>query len=170
MSETQSGTSLAGAAHDPDEVRVARVRALRGPNFWRLAPVVACDLTLGSLEEVASTAIPGFNQRLLALLPTLHEHPCSRPGEGGFVARLEEGTHLPHILEHVALELQTLAGCDVSFGRVVESGDPDTWWVIVAYEEEEVGLQSMRDAVRIIRACIADEVIDTDAVIEQLLS
>ncbi|HMI54951.1 MAG TPA: cyanophycin synthetase, partial [Gemmatimonadaceae bacterium] len=88
----------------------------------------------------------------------------------GFLERLREGTHLPHILEHVALELQSLAGSDVSFGRVVPSGDPDTWWVIVAYEEEEVGLQSMRDAVKIVRACMADREIDVNGIIEQLLS
>ena len=59
----------------------------------------------------------------------------------------DEGTHIPHILEHVALELQNLAGSDVGFGRVVPSGDAGVWWVIVAYEEEDVGLESMRDAV-----------------------
>ncbi|HXQ78487.1 MAG TPA: hypothetical protein VN797_09770, partial [Gemmatimonadaceae bacterium] len=155
---------------DADQLQVSRIRALRGPNYWRLAPVIACDVQLGSLEQVSSADIPGFYERLTAAIPSLAEHYCTRQEPGGFLERLREGTHLPHILEHVALELQSLAGCDVSFGRVVPSGDPDTWWVIVAYEEEEVGLQSMRDAVRIIRACIADEEIDTDATIEQLLS
>src|ERR671939_153538 len=144
MSEPSSQSAAGLAGFDPDELRISRLRALRGPNFWRLAPVIACDLTLGALEDVPSTDIPGFNERLIALLPTLREHPCSRGGEGGFIARLEEGTHLPHILEHVALELQSLAGSDVSFGRVVESGDEGVWWVIVAYEEEDVGVECMR--------------------------
>ena len=82
--------------------------------------------------------------------------------------RLREGTHLPHILEHVALELQTLAGTEVSFGRVVESGDPGVWWLIVAYEEEEVGLQAVREAVRLVRACIAGEPYDVQLVVEEL--
>ena len=169
MSEIQAAhpaTELGG--FDPEDLRVARLRALRGPNFWRLAPVIACDLTLGALEEVPTTRIPGFNQRLVELLPTLREHPCSRGGEGGFVARLEEGTHLPHVLEHVALELQNLAGSDVSFGRVVESGDPGVWWLIVAYEEEDVGLQAVRDAVKLAHACIAGEAFDITATLEEL--
>lgn len=155
---------------DADQLQVSRIRALRGPNYWRLAPVIACDVQLGTLEHTSSADIPGFYERLTDAIPSLAEHYCTRQEPGGFLERLREGTHLPHILEHVALELQSLSGCDVSFGRVVPSGDPDTWWVIVAYEEEEVGLQSMRDAVRIIRACISEEPIDALAIIDQLQS
>ncbi|HSU15954.1 cyanophycin synthetase [Longimicrobium sp.] len=168
MSELQSQSAAGLAGFDPDELRISRLRPLRGPNFWRLAPVIACDLTLGALEDVPSTDIPGFNERLMSFLPTLREHPCSRPGEGGFLARLEEGTHLPHVLEHVGLELQTLAGSDVSFGRVVESGDPGVWWLIVAYEEEDVGIQAVRDAVRLVRACISGEEFDVEGTVEEL--
>ncbi|HST61052.1 MAG TPA: cyanophycin synthetase, partial [Longimicrobium sp.] len=88
--------------------------------------------------------------------------------EGGFVERLMEGTHLPHIMEHVVLELQTLAGTDVAFGRVVASGDPGVRWLIVAYEEEEVGLQAMRETVRVVRACITGEPIDVPEIVEAL--
>jgi cyanophycin synthetase len=137
-----------------DALRVSRVRALRGPNYWRLAPVIACDVRLGPLERLLTCGLDGFTDRLLDALPTLHEHPCSRGEAGGFVQRLREGTRLPHVLEHVALELQALAGSDVSFGRVVPSGDEDAWWVIVEYEEEEVGIESVREAARLIRACI----------------
>ena len=155
---------------DADQLEVTRIRALRGPNYWRLAPVIACDVKLGSLEQISSADISGFYERLTQAIPTLAEHHCTRQEPGGFLERLKEGTHLPHILEHVALELQSLAGTDVSFGRVVPSGDPDTWWVIVAYEEEEVGLQAMRDAVKVVRACIADRPIDVNGISEQLLS
>jgi cyanophycin synthetase len=155
---------------DADQLQVSRIRALRGPNYWRLAPVIACDVQLGSLEQVSSVDIPGFYDRLTESIPSLAEHYCTRQEPGGFLERLREGTHLPHILEHVALELQSLAGCDVSFGRVVPSGDPDTWWVIIAYEEEEVGLQSMRDAVKIVRACVASRAIDVRAITDQLVS
>jgi cyanophycin synthetase len=153
---------------DPDDLRITRLRALRGPNFWRLAPVIACDVTLGSLEHRTSADLPDFAERLLGYLPTLHEHPCSRARGGGFVEELEEGTHLPHVLEHVALELQTLAGSDVHFGRVVASGDPGVWWLIVAYEEEDVGLESVREAVRLVRACIAGEPFDTGGTLHRL--
>ena len=151
-----------------DDVRVSRIRALRGPNYWRLAPVIACDVTLGALADVSSADIPGFADRLVAALPTLHEHPCSRGQEGGFVARLREGTQIPHILEHVALELQTLAGSDVAFGRVVESGDPGVWWVITEYEEEEVGLAAMREAGNVVRACIGGVAPDVRQLVDAL--
>ena len=121
---------------DAKDLRVTRVRPLRGPNYWRLAPVIACDVRLGALEQRTTAELAGFSERLLGALPTLREHPCSRGAAGGFVERLREGTRLPHVLEHVSLELQTLAGSDVSFGRVVPSGDEGVWWVIVAYEEE----------------------------------
>ena len=162
------GATLSHTRIDPSELRVTRLRALRGPNYWRLAPVIACDVQCGALETVSSADVPGFTERLVAAIPTLREHPCSRRREGGFIARLQEGTHLPHILEHVALELQTLAGADVSFGRVVESGDPGTWWVIVAYDEEAVGLQAMRDAVTIVRAALAGEEIDAGRIVTEL--
>src|SRR3954468_13709348 len=155
---------------DADQLQVSRIRALRGPNYWRLAPVIACDVRLGSLEQVSSARTPGLSDRLTRPIPSLAEPHCTRKEPGGFLEGLREGTHLPHILEHVSLELQSLAGCEVSFGRVVPSGDPDTWWVIVEYEEEEVGLQSMRDAVKIVRACISDTEINADAILEQLCS
>jgi len=168
MSRTEIAAGAPAPAANPDELRITRLRAVRGPNFWRLAPVIACDVSLGALEGVPSTEIPGFNDRLLDLLPTLHEHPCAREGAGGFVEGLREGTHLPHVLEHVALELQALAGCDAGFGRVVESGDEGVWWLIVAYEEEDVGLQSVRDAVRVVRACITGEPLDAQRMVEDL--
>lgn len=156
---------------DARDLTVTRIRALRGPNYWRLAPVIACDVRLGSLEQVTTADIPDFADRLLRALPSLSEHPCTRGEPGGFVARLREGTHFPHVLEHVALELQTLAGSDVSFGRVVASGDEGVWWVIVAYEEEEVGVQAMHDAVALVVSCIAGDQaqpVDARAVVDAL--
>jgi cyanophycin synthetase len=141
---------------------------LRGPNYWRLAPVIACDVRLGDLEELTSIDIPGFCDRLVHSLPSLSDHPCSRGRSGGFVDRLNEGTHWPHILEHVSLELQTLAGSDVSFGRVVPSGDEGVWWVIVAYDEEEVGLESVREGIALMRACMTAEPYDVAAVTSRL--
>ena len=168
MSHSLLDSEAPTARLDPDEIKVTRLRALRGPNFWRLAPVIAFDLRLGSLDRVKSSEIPEFYERLTALVPTLADHPCTRGGPGGFLERLREGTHIPHVLEHVALELQTLAGSDVEFGRVVASGDEGVWWVIVAYEEEEVGVQSVRDAVELVRACITGAPYDIADVVDSL--
>jgi len=142
---------------DPAQLEAARLRALRGPNAWSLDRVIACDVHVGTLDAVTTADVPGFADRLRDALPSLVEHPCS-PGEpGGFLKRMAAGTGWPHVLEHVALELQSLAGSDVAFGRVVPTGDPGTVCVVVAYEEEEVGLEAMRSAVALVRACLAGE-------------
>lgn len=159
-----SSTSVVQAG----DFAVARIRALRGPNYWRLSPVIACDVRLGSLEDTSTAELDGFTDRLIQAIPSLAEHPCTRGHTGGFLERLREGTHLPHVLEHVALELQTLAGSDVSFGRVVASGDEGVWWVIIAYEEEEVGTQAMHDAAALIAACISGQLFDAPASIAAL--
>jgi cyanophycin synthetase len=153
---------------DPGDLRISRLRALRGPNFWRLSPVIACDLGLGSLEGVTTDEIEGLDERLIALLPSLSEHGCSEGRPGVFVDQLRRGTHLPHVLEHIAIELQTLVGPEIGFGRALRSGDRDVWWVIVAYEEEELGLSAMREAVRLLRACIAGEPYDIEGVVREL--
>jgi len=155
---------------DPDELEVTRIRALRGPNYWRLAPVIACDVRLGALESVTSTDVPGLIDKLIEAMPSLHTHKCSRNKPGGFVERMREGTHIPHMLEHLALELQSLIGNEVSYGRVVPSGDEGVWWLIIEYQEEQVGIRAMKDAVRIMRACIAGEEFDLDPIIDDLLS
>ncbi|HEU4697548.1 MAG TPA: hypothetical protein VFS40_00050, partial [Gemmatimonadales bacterium] len=143
-------------AADPALLDVRRLRALRGPNLWRLAPVIACEVVTGPLEALTSADVAGFAERLLAALPPVGEHPCSRGTPGGFRERLGEGTGWPHILEHVALELQAQAGSDVEFGRVVAADDPAVWNLVVEYAEEEVGLASVREALALVRACFGD--------------
>jgi cyanophycin synthetase len=165
---TQPSITTDSPSLDPAQLEITRLRALRGPNYWRLAPVIACDVRLGELEQVTTADVCGFTDRLLDLLPSLSEHPCSREKPGGLVERLLEGTSWPHVLEHVALELQTLAGTDVEFGRVVESGEPGLWWVIVEYEEEELGLASMREAVALVRACMTGAQIDAASMLQHL--
>jgi cyanophycin synthetase len=165
-----SATPIAPATRniDPTEMQATRLRALRGPNYWRLAPLVACDLRLGALEPLRTSDIPDFSSRLLALLPGLAAHRCSEAGAPTFGANLAHGTRLPHVLQHVALELQTLSGSDVGFGRAVPSGDEGVWWVLVAYEEEEVGLQSVRDALAIVQACLAGTPVDVEPMVTSL--
>ncbi len=156
--------------HDPADLEVTRIRALRGPNYWRLAPVIASDVRLGTLEKVTTANIDGFIDRLLTAIPTLETHRCTRGKPGGFIERMREGTHLPHVLEHLSLELQSLIGNDVSFGRVVPSGDEGVWWLIVEYQEEQVGLRAMKDAVSIVRSCLASQDFDIKQITDDLLS
>src|SRR5262245_25389911 len=94
-----------------------RTLALRGPNIWARFPVLEVWVDLKENKDKASSEIPGFNARLQTLLPSLIEHHCSEGERGGFYQRLERGTYLAHILEHVTLELQCLAGSSVRYGK-----------------------------------------------------
>ena len=98
-------------------IEFLRMTHLRGPNIWTYRPVMESLVDIGALEDFPSNTLPGFNQRLLTCLPGLMEHRCSVGERGGFVQRLEEGTWAGHVLEHVALELQTQAGMQTGFGK-----------------------------------------------------
>ena len=102
---------------DKKNIAILRVTHLRGPNIWTYRPVIEAWVDIGDLEDHPSNTIPGFYERLTALLPSLIEHHCSPGVRGGFLQRLREGTYAAHILEHTALELQNLAGMRTGFGK-----------------------------------------------------
>ena len=103
------------------DIKFIEIRYLRGPNMWTYRPVIEAVVDIGELEEFPSNLIPGFYERLTTLLPSLIEHRCSYGERGGFLRRLQEGTWPAHILEHVTLELQNLAGMPGGFGRARSS-------------------------------------------------
>src|SRR5262249_42237679 len=94
-----------------------KILTLRGPNIWSRRPVLEAWVDLQDLKGTSSESVPGFNDRLMAWLPTMIEHRCSVGERGGFFQRLRDGTYPAHILEHIAIELQTLAGTPVGFGK-----------------------------------------------------
>ena len=114
---------LAYADTKPDYIAVNRdikfieIRHLNGPNIWSVRPVLEAIVDIGELEDFPSDTIPGFYECLSSWLPSLIEHRCSYGERGGFLRRLKEGTWTGHILEHVTLELQNLAGMPGGFGR-----------------------------------------------------
>ncbi|CAN5923498.1 cyanophycin synthetase [soil metagenome] len=116
-------------------------RVYRGPSLYAHFPVMRLTVDLGALEQWPSAKIPGFNDGLLAAIPSLGAHKCSFDAEGGFVRRLQEdgGTWLGHVLEHVAIELQQLTGANTVFGKTRSAGAPGQYHVVFEYEEERVG-------------------------------
>ena len=139
------------------ELRIVETRVLRGPNFWAREPVIRMLVDLGELEAWPSDRIPGFTDRLLVLLPSLEEHACSLGRRGGFVTRLREGTWMGHIAEHVALELQTLAGTEARHGKTRSAGQHGQYNVIYQYGEERVGLEAGRMAVALVNHLVAPD-------------
>jgi cyanophycin synthetase len=140
-----------------------KVLALRGPNIWAHFPVLEAWIDLGPLKESASDELSGFNERLMRWLPTLIEHRCSVGTRGGFFERLRRGTYQAHILEHVALELQSLAGTEVGFGRTRETSEEGVYKVAVRYEVEELGRASLEAARRLCLAAVHDHPFDVEA-------
>ncbi len=123
---------------------------------------------LGKLKDWSSEMIPGFNERYKAWLPGAIEHRCSVGERGGFFQRLDRGTYLAHILEHTTLELQTLAGSEVGFGRAREMSEEGVFKVAIRFEEESVGAACLHAARELIRACIYDLPYDVQSEVARL--
>ena len=143
-------------------MKILKIQALRGPNIWsiRRTKLIQMRLDLEELEQRPTDKIEGFRERLEELLPTLIEHRCSEGCHGGFFQRVDRGTWMGHVIEHIALEIQTLAGMDVGFGRTRETKTPGIYNVVFNYLEEKVGVYSAKAAVRIAEALISGEVYD----------
>ena len=149
-------------------IEFLRMTHLRGPSIWTYPPVIEALVDIGELEDFPSNTLPGFNERLAAWLPGLIEHRCSPGVRGGFLQRLETGTWPGHILEHVTLELQTLAGIPDGYGRAREAGPRGVYKVIVSMPHEEVGRQSLLMARELVMAAIEDRPFDVAAAVEDL--
>ncbi|ADV68761.1 cyanophycin synthetase [Deinococcus maricopensis] len=144
-------------AHAQPHLTVVERQVYRGPNIYGYRPMLRFQLDLGALEAHPSNTLPGFTERLVALLPTLHNHGCSYREPGGFIRRLEDGTWIGHITEHVALELQTLAGTRVTYGKTRSvPGQPGVYNIVYRYLEERVGLLAGVTALRLVNSLLPE--------------
>lgn len=151
-------------------MKIREIRALRGPNYWSINrhKLIEMILDIGELENFPSNKIEGFPQRLQNLFPTMLEHRCSVGEPGGFFQRLEEGTYMGHIIEHIALEIQTLAGMDVGFGRTRTYGEEGVYFVVFSYMEESVGRYAAQASVKIAEALIKGEAYNLKSDIQKM--
>lgn len=133
-------------------MKILKISSLRGPNYWSnyRKKLIVLRLDLEQYEYLPTNQLAGFNERLKNLIPTLYTHRCSPGFEGGFYQRLEEGTWLGHVIEHVALELQCLAGIDCGFGRTYSTEEEGVYDVIFSYEIESAGIYAAKAAVNIV--------------------
>ncbi len=120
-------------------MQVRNVVALKGPNIWANFPVLEAEVDIGRYEELPTSKLPGFTDRLMDWLPGLIEHRCSEGVRGGFLQRLRDGTWLGHVLEHVTLELESLAHLPVGFGRARGTGEPGVYKVVFRCDEPAFG-------------------------------
>lgn len=150
------------------EIDILRVTHLRGPNIWTYRPVIEAWVDIGELEDYPSNAIPGLTERLTAWLPGLIEHRCGVGERGGFVLRLREGTWAGHILEHIALELQNLAGMRTGFGKTRGVSVRGIYKVAFRTRQEKVGRAALVTARDLLMAAIEDRPFDVAGGIAEL--
>lgn len=151
-------------------MKILKIQALRGPNIWSVQrkKLIQMRLDLEEMEQFPTNKIEGFRERIEAMFPTMIEHRCSEGTRGGFFIRIERGTWMGHVIEHIALEIQTLAGMETGFGRTRETKTPGIYNVVFSYVEENVGLFAAESSVRIAEALIAGTDYDLEADIQKM--
>jgi cyanophycin synthetase len=150
------------------DIEFLRVTYLRGPNIWTYRPVIEAWVDIGELEDFPSNTIPGFYERLTAMLPTLAEHRCGIGQPGGFLERLREGTWAAHILEHVVLELQNLSGMQTGFGKARQTSERGIYKVAFRTRQEQVGRKALQMARDLVMAAIEDRPYGVNAAVAEL--
>jgi cyanophycin synthetase len=155
---------LFGAESDPgtrlmtEPMAVLETGVYRGPHYYSHTPFVRIMLDLGRIEDWPTNRIPGFTDRLIEILPGLERHGCSLRRRGGFIERMREGTWIGHVAEHVALELQSMAGMRSTRGKTRSvKGRPGVYNVMFAYQEEQVGLMAGRIALELVNSLLPEE-------------
>ncbi|GAA4334596.1 cyanophycin synthetase [Mucilaginibacter gynuensis] len=151
-------------------MKIENIQVLRGPNIWsiRRKKLIQMRLDLQELEHKPTNEIAGFYERMKALIPSLYEHRCSPGVPGGFFERVIAGTWMGHVIEHIALEIQTLAGMDTGFGRTRQTKTTGIYNVVFNYIEEKVGVYAAEAAVRIAQALIDGEEYNLEHDIQQM--
>jgi cyanophycin synthetase len=165
---TPGGKAAAAAARQFADMVIRGMTYLRGPSIWTYRPVVEAIVDIGELEDYPSNTLPGFYERLTAWLPGLIEHQCSLGRRGGFLMRLRDGTWPGHIMEHVALELQTQAGMQTGFGKARETYQRGVYKVVIRTEDEACGKYALQAACDLVMAAINGKPCDVAATLAQL--
>jgi cyanophycin synthetase len=151
-------------------MKIIEIKALRGPNYWsiRRGKLIQMMIDLEEMEQQPTNKIAGFRENLENLIPTLYAHRCSENKPGGFFERVDEGTWMGHVMEHIALEIQTLAGMDMGFGRTRGTGKEGEYYVVFNYMEEAVGVFAAKAAFKICEALIEGKAYDINADIQTM--
>ena len=149
-----------------DDIRLLRITYLRGPNVWTYRPALETWLDLGELENYPSSTLPGFSDRLVALMPALIEHHCGVGERGGFLERLTSGTWAGHVLEHVVIELLNLAGMPTGFGQTRSTSTDGVYRMVFRARDEHVARTALAQAHRLLMSTINRQPCDLAAAVE----
>lgn len=158
------------SADPATEIRITTLHATRGMNFWSKRPVIRMDLSVGEFENISSADAEHFTSQLVDALPGLRDHECSIGSPGGFILRLKRGTYAPHIIEHVALELQTAIGHRVGFGRTRGGDTRGEYTVVFEHDHEQAGLRAAALALEIVQRAFAGTLDSVEPALTELAS
>jgi len=151
-------------------MKIREIRAMRGPNYWsiRRHKLIVMTLDLEEYEQKPTNKIDGFRERLEEMFPDMYEHRCSEGCPGGFFMRVDEGTWMGHVVEHIALEIQSIAGMEVGFGRTRGYGEEGVYSVVFSYLEEKAGRYAAKAAVNIALALSENKPYDLEKDIQEM--
>lgn len=153
--------SLNLGCNSTKDIKFLEIKHLNGPNMWTYYPALEATVDIGELEDFPSDKIPGFYERLSEWLPSLIEHRCSYEERGGFLRRVKDGTWPCHILEHVTLELQNLAGMRGGFGRARETSVRGVYKVALSAWQAEITTAALHSARELVLAAMNFQQSDT---------
>lgn len=154
----------------PLELKILRTTFLRGPNIWTYTEVLETWLDLGVLEEWPSNRLPGFVDRLLAVLPSVAAHRCSIGEPNGFHTRLREGTWMGHVLEHVIIEILEMAGMTAGFGQTRETSVSGIYRMVFRVPDETVARAALEAGHALMEAVLNDKPFDLQQAVRQVHS
>jgi len=164
----RAGMSARPLPSAAEEIRLLSLTTLRGVNYWSTRPVTRIELRVGAYDEISSADADGVTAALVEALPGLVEHRCSVGRRGGFIERLERGTYAPHILEHVALELQGLIGHEVGYGRARGAGRPGEYTVVFEHLHAGVGLRAAGLALDLVQQAFDGTLVGPDLALAEM--
>lgn len=150
-------------------IKVENIKVFHGANYFSAGPIVLFRVDLGDFDEVFTNEISGFYEKLTSTIPTLYDHYCSIGKPGGFFQRVHDGTLLGHVIEHTAIELQTLAGMDVGYGKTRSTLKQGVYNIIFRYFDEEAGLYAGKAAVNLINSFLLDQKFDVKEIVKDLI-
>jgi hypothetical protein len=162
------GDGSAPSGSPETEIRILGLQSLRGANFWSQRPVTRMDLVVGRYDEISSADVPGVATALESAMPGLIEHRCSIGERGGFLQRLRRGTYAPHIIEHVALELQAMAGCDVGYGKTRGGDAPGEYTLVFEHCHSNAGVRAAALALEVVQRAFAGTLSSVDYAVQEL--
>jgi len=149
-------------------VQIYSIQKFEGRNIYSHKPVIKLVINIGDYHKYPTRDIKGFNEKLLCMFPGLKQHQCSLGYEGGFADRLEEGTYIGHVTEHLILELEGLMGYEVSYGKTRIVTEPSLYCIIVQYANEICGVECCKAAVDIIDRLAAGLAVNVDEILNDI--